>query len=251
MPTQTIPADLERFRSPLPAIAAVLYALAASSGLVGAVLLLDPGSRAALTEDVILSGILERSAVSSWQLIHGSIGLLAFLCPALLAVGIGLALKGRVHKGMTLLHGLAKGLHIAVAVTGTIALAVLIFRLGRYILLCLGVNGGAYLLYTMVMSEAIMVVQAFLLYKLLRRFLLCARECAAGIGYTLSTGALDRTTWPAFAATGLLILGILCAVLAADRLFTLTIVDSFPADYYAVLTTKDPIQLFTGCALFL
>ena len=251
MEREVIPVDLRRFRSSLPAIAAALYALAAVCGLVGAVLLLDPGSRAALTEDVILSGILERSAINTWKLIYGSIGVLAFLCPAFLAAGIGLALKGRTLKGMTLLHGLAKGLHISVAVSGAMALALLIFRLGRYILMCIGINGGSYLLYTMLMSEAIMVVQAFLLYKLIRRFLLCARECTASLGYTLSASALDRTTWPAFAATGLLILGIVCPVLAADRLFTLTIVDSFPADYYAILVTEDPIQIFTGIALFL
>ena len=251
MERELIPVDLQKYRSPLTAVSAVFYALAAVCGLLGAALLLDPGSRAALTEDVILSGILERSAVSAWGLIHGTVGILAFICPAFLATGISLTLKGQVHRGMTLLHGLAKGLHVAVAVSGAMALAVLIFRLGRYILMCCGVNGGAYLLYTMVMSEAIMVVQAFLLYKLLRRFLLCARECAASIGYTLSSGALDKTTWPAFAATGLLILGVTCIILSADRLFTLTIVDSFPADYYSILTTKDPIQIFTGAALFL
>ena len=251
MPRETIPVDLKIFRSRLTAPAAVCFCLAAVSGLIGAALLLDSGSRAALTEDVILSGILERSAISSWQLIHGSVGILAFLCPMLLAVGMILTLKGQVHKGSTVLHGLAKGLHITVAFTGAMALAVLIFRLVRYIIMCIGVNGGAYLLYTMLMSEAIMVVQAFLLYKLLRRFLLCARECAASIGYTLSAGALDKTTWPGFAATGLMILGIVCAVLAADRILTLTIVDSFPADYYAVLVTEDPIQIFTGSALLL
>ena len=251
MERELIPVDLRISRSSLPPVAAVLYALAAVCGLIGAALLLDPGSQAALTEDVILSGILERSAVNTWKLIYGSIGILAFLCPAILAAGIWLTLKGRIHKGMSLLHSLAKGLHISVAVSGAMALAVLIYKLGRYILMCIGINGGAYLLYTMLMSEAIMVVQAFLLYKLLRRFLLCARECTASIGYTLSAGALDRTTWPAFTATGLLILGIVCIVLAFDRLLTLTIVDSFPADYYAILITKDPIQLFTGSALFL
>lgn len=251
MERESISVDLGKFRSPLTNVSAVFYALAAVCGLVGAALLLDPISRAALTKDVILSGILERSAVNSWRLIHGTIGILAFFCPATLAIGIGLTLKEQVHKGMTLLHGLAKELHIAVAVSGAMTLAVLIFRLGRYILMCLGVNEGLYLLYTMLLSEAMMVAQAVLLYKLLRHFLLCARECTASIGYTLSAGALGRTTWPAFCATGLLILGITCIVLTADRLFTLTIVDSYPRDYYSILTTKDPIQIFTGAALFL
>jgi len=251
MERELIPVDLRKFHSSLTAAAAVFYALAAVSGLVGAALLLDPGSRAALTKDVILSGILERSAINTWGLIHGTIGILAFFCPAFLATGTVLTLKGQVHKGTTLLHGLAKGLHMAVAVSGAMALAVLLFRLGRYILMCLGFNEGLYLLYTMILSEAMMVVQAFLLYKLLRHFLLCARECAASIGYTLSAGALGNTTWPAFAATGLLILGIVCIILASDRFFTLTIVDSYPTDYYSILITEDPIQVFTGTALFL
>lgn len=251
MEREKITVDLQKFHSPLTAIAAVLYSLAAVCGLAGAVLLLDPVSRAALTEDVILSGILERSAVNAWGLIHGSIGILAFLCPAILAIGIILTLKEQVYKGMNLLHGFAKGLHVAVSVSGAMALAVLILRLGRYILMCLGLNEGLYLLYTMLLSEAMMVAQAVLLYKLLRHFLLCARECAASIGYTLSSGALGRTTWPAFCATGLLILGITCIILTADRLLTLTIVDSYPTDYYSILTTEDPIQLFAGAALFL
>ena len=241
--------ELKTFRSPATAVAAVLYALAAVCGLGGAVLLLDPGSREALTKDLILSGILERDAISSWQLIHIVIGLLAFLCPAVMALGMGLTLKGRVHLGMDLLHRLAVVLHWGVMGSGCAAVGVLIFRLVRYIVLCAGVNGGAYLLYTMVLSEAIMGVQAFLLYKLLVRFLRSARECAAAIGYTLSSSKLDRTTYPAFAATGFLILAVFCIVVSADRLFTLTIVDSFPKDYYAVLVSKDLIQLLTGSAL--
>lgn len=251
MTNDTIPVDLKIFRSRLTPAAAILYALAAVCGLGGAVLLLDPGSRAALTEDLVLSGILERSAISSWQLIHTVIGLLAFLCPAVMALGMGLTLRGNVHRGMPLLHHLAKALHWGVLGSGAITLGALIFRLVRYIARCVGVNGGAYLVYTMVLSEAIMVAQAFLLFQLTRRFLMNARECAASIGYTLSGGRLDRRTWPAFAATGFLILGLFCLVTAADRLLTLTIVDSFPQDYYAVLVTKDPIQQLTGSALAL
>ena len=249
MNDDTIRVELNIFRSPLPAVAAVLYALAGLCGLAGAALLLDPGSRAALTEDLVLSGILERSAISSWQLIHTVIGILAFLCPATMALGMGLTLKGQVHKGMTVLHHLAKILHYGVLGSGCAALAALIYRVVRYIAFCVGINGGAYLVYTMVLSEAIMVAQAFLLFQLLRRFLMNARECAASIGYTLSSSKLDKTTYPAFAATGFLILGIFCIAISADRLFTLTIVDSFPQDYYAILVTKDPIQLFTGAAL--
>lgn len=251
MASETVPTDLGKFRSALPGIAAIFYTLAAVCGLVGAALLLDPGSRAALTKDVILSGILDRSAIASWQLIHGTVGILAFLCPGVLGLGLWLVRGDRTHKGMALLHGLAKGLHIGVAVSGAAALAVLVFRVVRYILLCLGVSGGAYAVYTMLLSEAIMVAQAFLLYKLLRYFLLCARECAASIGYTLAAGALDGTTWPAFCATGMIMLGAVCVLLAGDRLFTLTVVDAFPADHYALLVTADPIQIFTGCALAL
>lgn len=243
--------DLNHFRSPLPGVAAVAFAIAAVSGLGGAALLLDPGSRTALTEDLVLSGILERDAISTWQLIHIVIGLLAFLCPAVMALGIGLTLKGRVHQGMDLLHRLAVALHWGVMGSSCIALGVLVFRVVRYIIFCSSVNGGAYLLYTMVLSEAIMVVQAFLLYKLLVRFLRSTRECAASIGYTLSSSKLDKTTYPAFAATGFLILAVFCVAISADRLFTLTIVDSFPKDYYAILITKDPIQLLTGIAIAL
>jgi hypothetical protein len=92
--------------------------------------------------------------------------------------------------------------------------------------MCIGVNGGAYLLYTMLMSEAIMVVQAFLLYKLLRRFLLCARDCAASIGYTLSAGALDKTTWPGFAPPGLMILGIAWCLYDRECVYALAILCS-------------------------
>lgn len=249
MNDEKIQVNLNRFRSPLTAVAAVFYALAGAFGLGGAALLLDPGSRAALTEDLILSGILEGSAITTWTVIHVTIGILAFLCPAAMALGIGLTLRGRVHRGMDILHHLAVALHHFVIGSGCFTLGVLIFRVVRYIIRCSQINGGAYLIYTMVLSEAIMVAQAFLLFQLLRRFLRCARECAASIGYTLSSSRLDKTTWPGFAATGFLILGLFCIAISADRLFTLTIVDSFPQDYYAVLVTKDPIQLLTGSAL--
>lgn len=243
--------DIKRFRSPMTAVAAVFYALAALCGLGGAALLLDPGSRAALTEDIILSGIQEPSAVASWMLIHSVIGILAFLCPGVLALGMGMVQRGRVHRGMDILHGLSQWLYYGVNASTCLTLAVLAFRLVRYIIMCLGTNGGAYFLYTMLLSEAIMVAQAYLLFRLVRRFLADARECAASIGYTLSCEMLDETTYPGFAATGLLILGLVCLVLSSDRLLTLTIIDRYPQDYYKFLITNDPIQILTGCALAL
>jgi len=251
MDSRKIPVPLSAFRSPLAPIAAWLYAAASLAGLAGALLLTFPSGQAAVAKDLILSGITEGEALVTWQIIFYTIGIAAFVCPGMMGAGLLTVLRGPRHRGFSVLYHGFRWLEAAVKGTGILALGLLLFRLCRYILRCLRINGGSYLIYTMVLSEAIMVAQAGLLYTLLRRFLESAWGCAASIGYTLSSGNLDEKTIPGFAITGFWGLGIANLVLAADRLLTLTIVDAFPQDYYRILVTREPVQLFTGAALLL
>jgi hypothetical protein len=71
------------------------------------------------------------------------------------------------------------------------------------------------------------------------------------MGYTLSAGFLDPGSIPAFAATGLTVLGILGIVLSVDRMVTMTIVSDGFKQYYKFLIASHPGQWLAAATLFL
>ena len=108
---------------------------------------------------------------------------------------------------------------------------------------------------TMLMSEGIMVALVWFLFLNMRRFLSCASDSAASMAYTLSSGKVDGTPVPGFTATGFLLLGIVCFVIAADRVITITVVADYMQPYYKLVFTNQLGQLaaaasllFNGCA---
>ena len=98
--------------------------------------------------------------------------------------------------------------------------------------------------------EGLMVVQAVFLYRMLCRFLDACDGSAASMGYTLSSGYLDPGSIPAFAATGLTILGVLGIVLSADRLVTMTIGYDGYKQFYAFVWSTHPGQWLCAGSLF-
>lgn len=244
-----ISAEPGMFRSFLAPAAAVCMTLAALLGLGSLLFLLDPGYLAALTEKILRSGIRTASALNTWTMIHIAVTAVCFLCPAVTAWGMWQALRGRYAKGLNFLSNAAGWLLTAVHITAALALAVFLFRAGRYLLGLMGRSDWLYQLFASFVMEGLMAVQAVFLYRLLCRFLDACEGSAASMAYTLSTGKLDPGSIPSFAATGLMILGILGLVLSVDRLLTMTIASDGFQQYYKFLVAAHPGQWLCAATL--
>lgn len=247
MDQRTLAPDL--FRSPLIPAAACVYTLAALCGIPGIALFFDSGATALWYREMLSSGIT--SGLAAWRLIFMAVNIFACVCPAVMAAGLWLNIQKRYMPGMKLLSSLPQWLLHGTTVTGAIALAYLIFRAVRYIAYCATKNEGLYLLYTTAIPEAVMVAQAWFLWKTLRNFLECFSDTATSITYTLASGKLDSMSTPGFTGTGLLILAVFGMVIAFDRIFTVTIVYDYLAPYYKILAATHWSQYLSGAALFL
>ena len=244
-----VPKDL--YRSQLPKWAAGAFSAAAILGLPGVILLFSREYQDFLIQDLYLGGVVEASAANTWHLIESLITIVHFLCCAALASGLILALTSKFHRGIHLLSTAAQWLLYGLYGGGILALCVLAFRLIRYILFAVRINGGSYLIYSMLISEGLMVALAFLIYTLLRRFLNTSLDTIASIGYTVSSGKLDSHSISSFPSAGLIGLAVVCLVLSVNHVYTLTIIDSFPRDYYKILVAERPGQYLAAASCVL
>lgn len=241
----------EQFHSWLIPVATVCFALAALCGLAGTVCMAIPGAVGVMVEDLMAGGITEVSAVRTWKMIHIILTVIAFAFPALLTAGYGLALRGQSGKGLIMLCDVFEWVLKIVKVIAKILLVILIYRLIRYAVLVLPKNEGMYLLYAMLVSEALMLIVAGTLYVLLCRFLNSLCDSAASIADTMENGRLSGKSIPKFAATGFLVFGLLSAFFGLDRMFTMIIVQGYRSSHYAFLTAEHPLLLLSGAAMIL
>ena len=243
----TIPQGL--YRSQLPKWFAVCFSIAAVLALPCVILLFNREYQSFLIQDIYLSGIIEASAANTWHFIESLITVVHFLCCAALACGLVLALTSKFHRGIHILSIAAQWLLYGLHGGGILALCVLAFRLIRYILFAVQINGGSYLIYSMLISEGMMVALAWLVYTLLRKFLNTSLDTIVSIGYTISSGKLDSHSISSFPAAGLIGLSVVCLVLSINHAYTLTIIDSFPRDYYKILIAERPGQYLAAASL--
>lgn len=237
------------FRSPLIPGAAWLYTGAALCGIPGIVLFFSPTATDLWYREMLSSGIT--SGLAAWRLVFMAVNLFACLCPAVMAAGLWLNIKKQHMSGMKLLASLPQWLLRGTAITGVLALGYLIFRSIRYIAYCCTKNEGLYLLYTAAIPEAVMVAQAWFLWKKLRQFLESVSDTAASITYTLVTGKLDSISTPGFTGIGLAILAVAGIIIGIDRVFTVTIVYDYLAAYYKLIAASHWSQYTAAACLFL
>ena len=245
MEQRTLAPDL--FRSWLIPCFTVLYTAAALCGISGILLLFDPAYTRLWYQDMYLSGIT--SGLAAWRLIRCAVMVFSFLCPFLMAVGLWMTLRKKVIPGMGLLSAMSKWLFYGVNITSAMALVYLIYRVIRYIIYCIPINEGIYLLDVTMLPEAVMVFQAWFLWKKLREFLDDFNGTAASITYTLTSGKLDSQPIPGFTSHGFMILAGFGLFLTVDELFTLTIVQSYVQDYYKILVASHPGQYLAAASL--
>ena len=133
---------------------------------------------------------------------------------------------------------------------GIVAAVLYVYRFVRYTVLCLSFRDGLYPLYAMVISEALMGALAAFAFVQLRKFLNCICDSGASMAYTQSTGKLDSRSIPGFTATGFLILGLLCLMLAVDQFVTVTAAYDYIRGYYKLLISRNLIQCCTALCFF-
>lgn len=249
MDNQYITVDTGIFRSKWMPVAAIFTVIAAVLGLPGFVLLFSPEYMAYQAEELVKSGIASADARLTWQIINSAITVISFVCASIFAVGLTLSVRGNPGKGMGLLYWASQAMVYVINGTGIVLLAVLAYRVIRYVAACALQDTGVYLIYSMVVSEGILVVLTWFLFVNLRRFANCICDSAASMGFTLTCGKVDNVPIPAFTATGFLVLGIACLVMGLDRLVTVTVVEDLTGAYYALLPVKNPVQILEGASL--
>lgn len=238
-----------QFKHSLAPAAAFFYTLSALLATAGVALLFDGEYAALLIQDRIDGGIQLRSSLDSWHLIDTAITILCFLCPAAMAAGLWTVLRGRITAGMKWVTSLFQGLLWTLYGTSAAALAYYVFKMLSCILVYLRYNEGVYLVYSLLITEGLMGVQAWLVYRVLRKFLRDSGDCAYSIAYTLATGKLDSMPIPSFPALGLVILGAAELVLAWDKVFTLMLVENYVQNYYVLLIASHPGQYLAAATL--
>ena len=249
MKNRYVPIEPKMFRSWLIPVATVLYGIAALCGLAGSVSMLLPGSLDALVEDLIAGGITEASAIRTWKLIHVILTVVAFAAPSVLAVGYGFAVCKQPGKGLVMLCDVFEWVLKIIKFIVKILLVVLVYRIIRYAVQVLSKDEGMYLMYAMLVSEALMLIVAGTLYVLLCRFLDCFCDSVAGIADTLENGRLSGRSIPKYAATGFLLFGLLALFFGLDRMFTMVIVQEYRSSHYAFLMAEHPLLILSGAAL--
>lgn len=245
------PISPDALRSPLASAATGCYVLAFFLGIPGFVLLFDPEYARFLLHDLMASGIADASSLRTWQVINSGLTLLTCFGPGLMAAALLVTLKGKIVKGLGFLGNAFHVCYWALNIGGIFAAGLFVFRFFRFVAYAVTKPNAVMLLYSMIISEGLMLSLAAFLFILIRKFLNCAMDSCASIAYTLAVQKLDDRNIPAFTATGFLLLAIVGLALAVNRFFTLTIIWDSVQSYYKLLTASHPAQIADICCLII
>lgn len=248
MNQQIVSVEKETFRSPLVPIVTVLFAAAAVCGVLAIGSLLHPASIPAILHDMELGQIYDRSAQQTWLVIYIAVTVVNCIGTLLLSLGMFLVLLGRDYQGTNLLYHSARWALVGVNVSGAAVVPYVIYRAVRYIVIYMnfGIANAMVPLYSMVLSEGLMLALSWFQFVKLRRFLNCSMDAAASIGYTLASGNLKAPSIPGFSASGFLVFGLFDTAIAMDRFFTFVIRKINYIDHFSFPLTTDPVQFLSG-----
>ena len=248
MNQQIITVEKNTFKSVLVPIVAVLFVAAAVCGALAVATLFDPASIPAILHDMELSQIYDAAAQRTWLVVYIVTTTVNFIGTLVLSLGIFAVLFGQHHRGMDLLYYSAKVALPLVTVSGAALLPYFIYRAVRYVTIYMnfGIENAMVPIYSMVLSEGLMLALSWFAFVKLRRFLNCSMDAAASIGYTLASGNLKAPSIPGFAATGFLVLGVFDVFMAMDRFFTFIHRQINYVDHFSYPFTTDPVQFLSG-----
>lgn len=248
MNQQIVSIEKSTFRSPLVPIVTVLFAAAAVCGVLAIGSLFHPASIPAILHDMELGQIYDTSAQQTWLVIYIAATIVNFLGTLVLSLGMLLVLLGRHYQGTNLMYYSAKWALVGVNISGAVLLPYFIFRAVRYVvtLMQFGIANAMVPLYSMVISEGLMLALTWFLFVKLRQFLNCSMDATASIGYTLASGKLKAPSIPGFSASGFLVFGLFDTAIAMDRFFTFVIRKINYIDHFSFPLTTDPVQFLSG-----
>ncbi len=236
------------FRSWLAPTALGFCLLAVALAVPGVWKLFDPAYRQYLLQDLIAGGIGSGSALNSYLLIEQILLVAAPVAAALMAACLAVALFHHPADGLGALAALAQWMEAGLKPLGIALAGLYVYRFLRYTIACLRINGGLYMLYAMVISEALMGVLALFLFWNFRKFMGCLCDSAASMAYTLSAGELTGRSIPSFAGTGFFMLAVFCLLVAVDQMLTLTIINDPFHPYYKLMVSPHPAQWATAAS---
>lgn len=248
MNQQIVSIEKGTFHSITVPIAVFLFAVAAVSGAAAVGSLFHPASIPAILHDMELGQIYDTTAQKTWLVLYIAVTVINFLGTLVLSLGMLCVLRGKHYRGMDLLYNSARWARVGVNIAAAVIVPYFIFRVVRYVIWVMGYGIGNAMvpLYSMVLSEGLMLALSWLLFVKLRQFLSCAMDAAAGIGYTLSSGKLKAPSIPAFTATGFLAFGVFDVIMAMDRFFTFIHRQINYVDHFSFPLTRDPVQFLSG-----
>ena len=244
METGRITVSRELFQSPLIPLAAGLSLVGAVCGLAAVAQLFAPEAVGALVKDLYLGGISEGSAVATWRFIHIALTVIGFAWSAVLAGCLVAICRNRPGQGLLMLSTASEWTLYGLRGSGVLILVYLIYRIVRYVIASLAINEWAYLLYAMLVSEAFMIFLAAMLFAFLCRFCNSLADTAAALARAVTGGTVGSGCIHWMTPSGFLLMGILNLVMAADRLFTVTIDQK--AVRYVLLVAEHPLLILSG-----
>ncbi len=225
--------------------AAVLCGLAVCLGIPGVFRIFDPGYRSYLMTDLVLGGITSASAVNTYFRLYAAVMVLGVVLSALTAVCLVGVLLGNIGQTMSALSETAMWLVRILNFAGCVAGVCFVYRALAYLFACLQIPDGSFLVFGLVIFEGLMVGVAVAAFLLLRKFLSSLCDSGTSIAYSFSVGKIDDQPIPSFAATGFLLLGFACLVMAVEQMLTLTIIYVNLQPRYKLLVTQEAAQWMT------
>lgn len=231
------------FRSPLIRISAIIFFVAAGF----AALTLVSGS---FLLQIAPDTTLDASGYTTWMIFHTAFKVFSLACALISGIGLITVSCGNVGKGTGMID---RGLHIlqiVLTVTTVIAAGYFLFRAVAVSLLYLRVEGGIIPLFSILLAEVVLAVQAAGIYILLRRFIDALSLTAATAGYISLSGVIKGSSIPALSSVGLLILGGVNAGLGVYEIIVFTKWLSYGLP---VFTSLLPVAMYfasaVGCIL--
>lgn len=223
MRERTVGIDLDTLRSGLIPLATVLCVLGALFAIPTAVMLLSESYTDHLLETFLIGGITENQARMTWLNLYRVSTVIAFVFPTGAAAGLCMLLAGKKADAMAFFLHASQVLTAICRVTAVILAVIFAVRIGVKSVTYLRYDTGVYLIFAMVITEAVMAVIVMFALNRLRRFFIALGDYSAAIGYTLTSGRIDTCPLPSAASNGFLALAIVWFLQAADRMMTLTV----------------------------
>jgi hypothetical protein len=201
-------------------------------------------SVSALVKDLYAGGISDRSALATWRFILVAMTGIGFVWSAILAGCLTAMCRNRPGQGLLALSTAGEWTLHGLRASGVLILLYLIYRIVRYVIASLNINEWAYLLYAMLVSEALMIFLAAMLFAFLCRFCNSLADTAASLARAVTGGTMGSGIIHWMTPSGFVLLGILNLVMAMDRLFTVTIDQK--ARRYVLLIADHPLLILSG-----